>query len=72
MAEQQNEQQTESTPDEHPTTGTNRDFDESGDAENQGHGHPRDKQERGGRSGESLKKVTEEDRRQRDPGGPGG
>ena len=54
------------------TAGTDRDYDETGDAENQGHGHPRDRRERDDRSGESLKKVTEEDRRQRDLGGPGG
>jgi hypothetical protein len=29
------------------TEGTNRDFDDSGDAINQGHGHPREQDERG-------------------------
>ena len=54
------------------TAGTDRDLDEDGAAENQGHGHPRDRQQRSDRSGKSLEKLTEEDRRQRDLGGPGG
>ena len=54
------------------TAGTDRDYDESGAAENQGHGHPRDRQQRGDESGKSLNKVTEEDRKDRSLQGPGG
>lgn len=35
------------------TSGTNRDFDESGESVNQGHGHPREERE-AGRDGENA------------------
>ena len=54
------------------TEGTDRDFDGSGTAENQGHGHPRDQQQRDDERGESLAEVTEEDRKNRSLQGPGG
>lgn len=53
------------------TSGTNRDFDESQESQNQAHGHPREGQERGGKSGRSNSTVTDTDRKQRDLGGPG-
>jgi hypothetical protein len=53
------------------TAGTNRDLDESGESDNQGHGHPRDRQGRGEDAGHSERTVTETDRQQRDLGGPG-
>ena len=54
------------------TAGTDRDYDESQEASNQGHGHPRGEPERADESGRSEKRITEADREQRDLGGPGG
>ena len=54
------------------TAGTDRDYDESQDAENQGHGHARDRQDGADESGHAEKKVSEQDRSERDLGGPGG
>lgn len=54
------------------TEGSDRDFDESQESKNQGHGHPREERSGSGESGHSERKVTEADREQRDLGGPGG
>jgi hypothetical protein len=54
------------------TAGTNRDLDESGESKNQGHGHGGRGDGEGGDAGHSERVVTEQDRSERDLGGPGG
>lgn len=54
------------------TAGTDRDYDESGEAKNQGHGHPRGGNPGSDDAGHSEKRITEADRQERDLGGPGG
>ncbi len=54
------------------TTGTDRDYDESQEAKNQGHGHPREERSGSDDAGRSEKRITEADRQERDLGGPGG
>lgn len=46
------------------------DVDDSGRAKNLGHGHPREERKRSAKRGESDRVLTDEDRRQRDLGGP--
>lgn len=58
--------------DDSPTAGTDRDFDEEQDADNQAHGHARDRQSDAGDAGHAEEKVTDADRSERDLGGPGG
>lgn len=54
------------------TAGTNRDYDESGDAKNEAHGHPREQRPGSDDAGHSERRMTEADRQERDLGGPGG
>lgn len=54
------------------TAGTNRDYDESQESANQGHGHPRGQRPGSDKSGQSDRSVSDTDRQQRDLGGPGG
>ena len=53
------------------TSGTNRDYDDSQESQNQAHGHARQGKERSEKSGRSNKTVSDTDRQQRDLGGPG-
>lgn len=54
------------------TAGTNRDYDESQEAKNQGHGHPRERRPGSDDAGHSERRITEADRQEQDLGGPGG
>jgi hypothetical protein len=54
------------------TAGTDRDLDESGESQNQGHGHARHGGRGSGEAGRSERVVTDRDREERDLGGPGG
>lgn len=54
------------------TAGTDRDYDESQESKNQGHGHPKGGGTEADGAGHSEKRTTETDRQQRDLGGPGG
>lgn len=54
------------------TAGQNRDYDESGESKNQGHGHPRGRNPGSEDAGHSEQRITEADRQERDLGGPGG
>lgn len=54
------------------TEGTDKDYDESQESKNQGHGHPRNERKGFDKSGQSFRTLTEQDKRERDLGGPGG
>jgi hypothetical protein len=54
------------------TAGTDRDYDESQESKNQGHGHERGSSRDAGNAGHSEERITEADRQERDLGGPGG